>query len=278
MEIGFMLFAARTYSRGLPDFKTAMSAPTDRSANPKIWVGLPAYNEEATIPALFPRFLPVLGGSDYRIVVYNDGCRDNTVTRVLEWQDRLSVEVIGKPVNMGLGEGLRCLIAHAAARGAEHDVLILMDCDDTHHPDQFPAMLSAVAAGHDVVIASRYRRGSRIAGVAPHRQVLSLGAATLFKLLHNCRGVRDYTCGFRAYGVGLLQRAQQHYGERLVEERGFACMVELLLKLNRIGARMGEIPIDLRYDLKRSPSKMDVGGNTTRLLRKLVAWRVHGLE
>ncbi len=179
---------------------------------------------------------------------------------------------------MGLGEGLRCLIAHVSDHAAPNDVLFLMDCDDTHHPRQFAAMLAALNRGHDVVIASRYRRGSRIAGVAPHRQVLSLGAAALFKLLHNCRGVLDYTCGFRGYRVGLLQRARQRYGERLVEEQGFACMVELLLKLNRMGARFCEIPIDLRYDLKQSASKMDVGGNTARLLRKLVAWRVRGLE
>jgi hypothetical protein len=55
-------------------------------------------------------------------------------------------------------------------------------------------------------------------------------------------------------------------------------MVELLLKLNRIGARMCEVPIDLRYDLKRSASKMDVGGNTMRLLKKLLVWRMRGLE
>jgi dolichol-phosphate mannosyltransferase len=181
-------------------------------------------------------------------------------------------------VNLFRSEGLRCLIAHVADHGAAHDVLFVMDCDDTHHPAQFPDMLAALDSGHDIVIASRYRHGSRVAGVAVHRQLLSLGAAALFKLLHWCRGVRDYTCGFRAYRVGLLQRARQRYGERLVEERGFACMVELLLKLNRVGANMCEVPIDLRYDLKQSASKMDVGGNTLRLLGKLVAWRMHGLE
>ena len=245
-----------------------------------IWVGLPAYNEEVTIPALFRRFKQVFPekGMPYRIVLYNDGCTDRTVERALEWGKELNVEVIGKAVNMGLGEGLRCLIAHVAEHGAENDVLFIMDCDDTHHPGQFPAMLAALDRGHDLVIASRYRRGSRIAGVAPHRRLLSLGAATLFKLLHWCRGVRDYTCGFRGYRVGLLQRARTHYGERLVEERGFACMVELLLKLNRVGASMCEVPIDLRYDLKQSASKMDVGGNTLRLLRKLVAWRMRGLK
>jgi dolichol-phosphate mannosyltransferase len=211
-------------------------------------------------------------------VLYNDGCTDRTVERALEWKTQLNVEVIGKPVNQGLGEGLRCLVAHATEHGAADDVLFIMDCDDTHHPRQFAGMLAALDRGFDVVIASRYRRGARIAGVAPHRQVLSLGAATLFKLLHWCPGVRDYTCGFRAYRVALLQRARAHYRERLVEERGFACMVELLLKLNHLDAKMCEVPLDLRYDLKQSASKMDVGGNTTRLLKKLVAWRVRGLE
>ena len=211
-------------------------------------------------------------------MLYNDGCTDRTVERALEWKTQLNVEVIGKPVNQGLGEGLRCLVAHATEHGAADDVLFIMDCDDTHHPRQFAGMLAALDRGFDVVIASRYRRGARIAGVAPHRQVLSLGAATLFKLLHWCPGVRDYTCGFRAYRVALLQRARAHYRERLVEERGFACMVELLLKLNHLDAKMCEVPLDLRYDLKQSASKMDVGGNTTRLLKKLVAWRVRGLE
>jgi hypothetical protein len=54
--------------------------------------------------------------------------------------------------------------------------------------------------------------------------------------------------------------------------------VELLLKLNRLGARCGEIPLELRYDLKQGASKMDVGGNTLRLLNKLVSWRLRGLE
>ena len=90
--------------------------------------------------------------------------------------------------------------------------------------------------------------------------------------------MRDYTCGFRGYRVGLLQRARAHYGARLIQEKGFASMVELLLKLNRLDAVMCEIPLDLRHDLKQSTSKMDVGATSLRLLRKMVAWRVHGLE
>jgi dolichol-phosphate mannosyltransferase len=245
-----------------------------------IWIGLPAYNEEATIPALFPRFKELFPDKalSYRIVLYNDGCKDGTVAAALSWQQELNVEVIGREQNMGLGQGLRSLISHAAQHGKPEDVLFIMDCDDTHHPNQIPQMFAALKNGHDIVIASRYRPGATIAGVAMHRRILSLGAAVLFKLLHPCRGVLDYTCGYRGYRVGLLQKALGTYGDHLVREPGFACMVELLLKLNRIGARMCEVPLALRYDLKQGASKMDVGGNTLRLLRKLVSWRISGLE
>ena len=250
--------------------------PPDRC----IWIGLPAYNEEATIPALFPRFKALFPAKtlSYRIVLYNDGCSDGTVAAALSWQHELNVEVIGREQNMGLGQGLRSLVGHAARFGRPQDVLFIMDCDDTHHPRQMPQMYAALEAGYDVVIASRYRAGASIAGVALHRRILSLGAAVLFKLLHPCRGVLDYTCGYRGYRVALLQRALAVSGDRLIREPGFACMVELLLKLNRIGARMCEIPLALRYDLKQGASKMDVGGNTLRLLKKLLSWRVHDLE
>lgn len=245
-----------------------------------LWIGLPAYNEEATIPPLFARFLAAFPDSSapYRIVLYNDGCKDGTVAAARAWADRLNVEIIGRDENLGLGHGLRSLINHAARHGRPQDCLVIMDCDDTHHPSQIPALLAELDRGCDIVIASRYRRGARVAGVAPHRRLLSLGAALLFKALHPCRGVLDYTCGYRAYRVALLQQARERYADGLVRERGFACMVEVLLKLNRLGARCGEIPLDLRYDLKQGASKMDVGGTTLRLLNKLVSWRLRGLE
>lgn len=256
------------------------TAPTAADAARVLWIGLPAYNEEASIAALFPRFLAQFPdkSAPYRIVLYNDGCRDGTVAAARAWANRLNVEIIGRDENLGLGQGLRSLVSHAVVNGRAEDHLIIMDCDDTHHPSQFPEIVAALEDGRDVVIASRYRRGAQVAGVAAHRRLLSLGAALLFKALHPCRGVLDYTCGFRGYRVALLARAAAHYGEGLVRERGFACMVELLLKLNRLGARCGEVPLRLRYDLKQGASKMDVGGNTLRLLNKLVSWRLRGLE
>lgn len=246
-----------------------------------VWIGLPAYNEAAAVPALFGRILAVFPDKSlpYRVVLYDDGCTDGTVAAARAWEDRFNVEIIGHPENRGLGCGLSALVRHAARHGLPQDVLFIMDCDDTHHPRQIPAMVAALEEGYDIVIASRYRRGARVEGLAAHRRLLSLGATVLFKMLHPCRGVRDYTCGYRGYRVALLQRALAcHNGDNLVRERGFACMVELLLKLNRMGARAREVPLELRYDLKKGSSKMDLGSSTLRLLLRSISWRFGGLK
>jgi dolichol-phosphate mannosyltransferase len=244
------------------------------------WIGLPAYNEEPAIAALFEQFQAVFPDKSmpYRIVLYDDGSTDGTAAAARAWEVRLNVEVLGRAENLGLGQGLRTLVSHVARHGMPDDALFVMDCDNTHRPRQIPVMAALLDDAHDVVIASRFRRGARVTGVPPHRRLLSLAAAALFKLLHPCPGVLDYTCGFRGYRVGLLQRALARHGDRLVSERGFACMVELLLKLNRLGARCREVPLDLRYDLKAGASKMDVPGTTRRLLARLISWRLRGLE
>ena len=75
-----------------------------------------------------------------------------------------------------------------------------------------------------------------------------------------------------------MQNADRRFGGRLIEEAGFACMVEALLKLNAMGARFAEVGLHLRYDLKPTESKMAVSSNIRRLLALLVRWRWRGFE
>ena len=85
-------------------------------------------------------------------------------------------------------------------------------------------------------------------------------------------GVKDYTCGYRAYTYESLQRARQAYGENLITQRSFACMMELLYKLYRSGSRFGEVPFALRYDNKGGESKMQVLRTMKDSLR--TAWQL----
>lgn len=247
----------------------------------RIYIGLPAYNEEIALPRLLARIERLIASSGLAItvVLYNDGSADRTLAVAHEWQQRLPLVAIDGEVNKGLGAGLRALVGYAANNAvADGDVLVVMDCDDTHDPAQIVDMLPLLDRGAEVVIASRYARGALVQGVPLFRRFTAFGALALFKVIHPVRGVWDYTCGYRAYRVGALKAAEARYGDNLIAEKGFACMVELLLKLNAIDVSFAEIPLQLRYDQKPTATKMGVGSNMRRLLALLVHWRRHGFD
>ena len=100
----------------------------------------------------------------------------------------------------------------------------------------------------------------------PDLKALEQTAREMRKFFQGFAGVRDVTCGFRAYRAGALRRAAAHSGH-LVDAAGFACMLDLLLSLRDAGAALAEVPIDLRYDRKRSASKLRVWRTAAETLR-----------
>jgi dolichol-phosphate mannosyltransferase len=245
-----------------------------------IFVGLPAFNEEIAIERLLLKLQSVaaLLPRSLRIVVYNDGSTDRTAEIATAWMDRLPITVIGEATNRGLGAGVRSLIRYVLQNASETDVLVIMDCDDTHDPDQIRTMIAALDQGCDVIIASRYRAGATVRGVPLLRRITAVGAMVLMKSMHPIPGALDYTCGYRAYRVALLQKAWSRFGENLIENRGFSCMAELLVKLSTLHPKVAEVPLRLRYDLKPTCSKMHVGDNVLQLLKSMIRWRLRGFD
>ena len=78
----------------------------------------------------------------------------------------------------------------------------------------------------------------------------------------------------RAYRAGVVRQAFDTYGGEFVAESGFSCMVDILLKLRRIDAIMGEVPLVLRYDMKYGVSKMMVLRTIIDSLQLLVSRRL----
>lgn len=183
----------------------------------------------------------------------------------------MRLDVLTHAQNRGLAAAIRTGLEHACRQASPDDAIVTMDADNTHRPEQIPAMLDALRGGADVVIASRYVRGARQAGVPPHRAFLSAGIGWLLRLRFGLPGVRDYSCGYRAYRAGLLQRALEAYGDRLIESQGFVVMTELLVKLAVFQPRIVEVPLDLRYDWKVGGSKMPTGKTIAGYLRLVCA-------
>jgi len=222
----------------------------------KVTLLLPAYNEQEDLPPLLERAGRALEGrADYRILVVDDGSKDATADTVRKAAERLPITLIQHPRNMGLGAAMRTGIK-AAARG--EGVVVTMDADNSHDPELIHALLSKLAEGYDVVIASRFQPGGQELGVPSHRRLLSHTAGAILRLLIRYPGVKDYTCGFRAYRVETLRRLIDTYGDGFLRENGFSCMLELLLNLRSLRVPAAEVPLVLRYDLKTGSSKMRV--------------------
>jgi len=241
-----------------------------------IRIVLPAYNEAENLPALLRGVQETMeeAGAAYEVIVVDDGSRDRTAAIAEAFAATLPLVLVRHPVNQGLGATLRDGLHTALERAGARDIVVTMDADDTHVPGLIPRMVAAIGEGHDVVIASRYRPGARVCGVPLLRRIMSGGAGLLMRAVFPIPGVRDYTCGYRAYRVEALRRAAERYGSALVDQEGFQCMVDVLLKLRPLGLVFGEVPIVLRYDRKGGESKMRVGRTALHTLRLLLRRRL----
>jgi dolichol-phosphate mannosyltransferase len=241
-----------------------------------IWIVLPAYNEEAGLPALLSRIDESLTdeGLSYRVIVVDDGSTDRTYQVAMTAANELPITVERHLENQGLGATVRDGILLVCKEGGDRDILVTLDADNTHTPGLIARMVRMVREGHHVVIASRYRPGSRVRGVPLVRRILSHGASLIMRILFPTRGVRDYTCGFRAYDLGVLKRITSESGDSFFDQDGFQVMVDILLKIRRQpDVIFGEVPLILRYDQKEGESKMDITATIRRtftvILRQL---------
>ena len=245
-----------------------------------VYLGLPAFNEEQAIAPLFERIRVARSdlvnsglASDLKVLLYDDGSTDNTAEQVRKHSQDLEVFLLSPPGNGGLGVALRGLFTQFLDQAQPQDLLVVMDTDDTHDPDQIRELLTAMdQQSLDVVIASRYRKGSQTTGVPGYRQVLSLGFAGLVKVMLPIKGVVDYSCGYRVYTYNALSQISTESGFPL-QETGFASMPEVLVRLRGNSLTFGEIPLRLSYDRRLTVSKMRAWENSRRLLSRMISWK-----
>lgn len=223
-----------------------------------IWIFIPAYNEENSLPKLLPKIVDLLKEQSYRIVIVNDGSTDGTEKILEKFREEIPLDVITHPLNRGLGETERGGFEFIAMQCDAEDIIVRVEADDTHEPEYVFSLLSKLNEGYDVVNTSRFQPGGGQLGVDPYRGLVSRAANLFMQSVFRIPGTRDYSCGYRAYRAQVIQDALRVYGNNFIQLRGlgFTSTLEMIVKLNLLGCRFAEVPFVLRYDQKQGGSKM----------------------
>jgi dolichol-phosphate mannosyltransferase len=196
---------------------------------------LPTYDERENLEPMVRALGAVLGPDD-RVLVIDDNSPDGTG----DLADRLAAElayvhVLHRERKEGLGPAYLAGFRHALAAGAE--LVLEMDCDFSHDPQDVPRLLAA-AEDADLVLGSRYVRGGGVENWGLVRRAISAGGSRYARMLLGVP-VSDLTGGFKCFRREVLESLPL---ER-VRSRGYAFQIELTYRALQRGFRVREVPI-----------------------------------
>lgn len=233
----------------------------------RVLVIVPTYNERDNLPMIARRLRAAV--PEAHLLVADDNSPDGTgeIADELAAQDD-HIHVLHRPGKQGLGAAYIAGFRWGLAEG--FDVLVEMDADGSHRPEELPKLLDAVANGADLAIGSRWVPGGKVVNWPLSRELLSRGANTYVRFMLGLP-VRDSTAGFRAYRAATLEKI----GLDDVQSQGYCFQVDLTLHTVRSGLRVTEVPITF-VDRTIGSSKMsrDI---VMEALWRVTAWGVRGL-
>ena len=195
----------------------------------KIVIGIPAFNEEKNIAGLLIKLKKI----SQNIIVCDDGSEDLT-GKIAE---NLGAIVIQHKKNLGYGSAIKSIFLKAHEVNA--DVLVTFDADGQHRIEDINTILEPIKKNiADIVIGSRFLNNNQ--QMPKYRKI---GIQTITKLTNVTGGTKitDSQSGFRAYSKKILENVKP-------TESGMGISTEILIKTQKAGYRITEVPITILYE------------------------------
>ena len=227
----------------------------------RVLVVVPTYDERLNLEPVVARVRSAVPHAD--VLVVDDASPDGTG----EVADRLAAEdgqvhVLHRVGKQGLGSAYLAGFGWGLQRG--YDVLVEMDADGSHQPEQLPGLLAALADA-DLVLGSRWVPGGSVVNWPRSRELLSRGGNTYVRVALGLR-LRDATGGFRAFRRETLDKLDLD----AVASQGYCFQVDLARRAVSQGLRVVEVPIEF-VEREHGVSKMS-GAIVREALWRVTVW------
>ncbi|MGG5174208.1 polyprenol monophosphomannose synthase [Pseudarthrobacter sp. J1763] len=196
---------------------------------------IPTFNELESLPKTLGRLRAAVPASD--VLVVDDNSPDGTgqLADSLAAEDS-QVHVLHRKGKEGLGAAY--IAGFKWGLEAGYDVLVEMDADGSHKPEQLPLLLDAVEQGADLAIGSRWVKGGSVVNWPLYRQLISRAGSTYARLMLGM-GIKDITAGFKAFRRTTLEAI----GLDQVASVGYGFQVDLKWRTAKLGLKIVEVPV-----------------------------------
>lgn len=194
---------------------------------------VPCFNEAMRLPASLEQAEAYLQGTAFELLLVDDGSSDTTAELIRKAASANEhVQAVVLATNRGKGRA----VAEGVAR-SRGGLVLISDADFSAPIQEMPKLEAAIAAGADVAIGSRAKRGAREVDQPLHRRLMGKSFNLLVQGLL-LPGIWDTQCGFKLFRGNV---ARELFGRLRTD--GFAYDVEILLLARRSGYRISEVPV-----------------------------------
>jgi dolichol-phosphate mannosyltransferase len=201
----------------------------------RVLVCIPTYDERDTLPTTLARLRATVPDAD--VLVVDDNSPDGTGQRADELAaSDTAVHVLHRPRKAGLGAAYIAAFEWGLEQG--YDVLVEMDADGSHQPEELPTLLAAIDDGADLVLGSRWVSGGKVENWPMSRLLLSRGGNLYTRRMLGIE-VADATGGFRAYRAEVVRKLPLEE----VASQGYCFQVDLAWQAVQAGFQVVEVPI-----------------------------------